>query len=422
MSDRSGVLRSVEKGDLCSGCGLCAAVTEPGSVAMRLEPDGYLRPEVLRTLSPREDALVAAVCPGLRLRQENAEGEDHPIWGPILKTRIGHATDPDLRFHASSGGVLSATLVYLLESKTVDYVVQTAVSPESPVHNAIAESLDRNSVYDAAGSRYSPSAPLSDVCRQLQQPGRFAFVGKPCDVAALRALGRHDPRVAEKIPFVISFFCAGVPSLKGTDEILARLGVRDDEVAGFRYRGDGWPGATTVTTRDGRTAQMSYAEAWGGILSRHLQFRCKICPDGSGGFADMVCADAWYGDDKGYPAFAESEGRSLVITRTRKGEDLILRAQDAGYIALSDVDAGEIARMQPFQARRKMLIVSRLAALALFARPRPRYQGLSLMRAARMAGAWDTAKSFLGMFKRLLLQMAGKPRANRRRLGGANSA
>jgi coenzyme F420 hydrogenase subunit beta len=388
---------------------------------MRLRADGYLRPQVLKDLSPQEDELVASTCPGLGLRQENSEGENHVIWGPVLKARVGHATDPDLRFHASSGGVLSATLVYLLQSKAVDYVVQTAVSPESAVQNATVESLDRSSVYDAAGSRYSPSAPLSNVCRQLQKPGRFAFVGKPCDVAALRALGRHDPRVAEKIPFVISFFCAGVPSLKGTNEILARLGVNDDEVAEFRYRGDGWPGATRVTTRDGRTMQMSYAEAWGGILSRHLQFRCKICPDGSGGFADMVCADAWYGDDKGYPAFAESEGRSLVITRTRKGEDLVLQAQDAGYITLSDVDIGEVARMQPFQARRKMLIVSRLAALALLARPRPHYQGLSLIRAARMAGLRDTSKSFLGMLKRLLLQMSGTLRANRRRRDDAKA-
>jgi coenzyme F420 hydrogenase subunit beta len=411
---RSSTLRYVEKGDLCSGCGLCAAIAEPGAVEVRLQANGYLRPQVLKDLSPEDDALIAATCPAVRLRQENGEGEDHAIWGPVLKTRVGYATDPALRFHASSGGVLSAALVYLLDSNTIDYVVQTAASPGSPLGNALVESLDRSGVYDAAGSRYGPSAPLSQVRRQLQKPGRFAFVGKPCDVAALRALSRHDPRVAEKIPFIISFFCAGVPSLKGTKEILSRLGVREDEVAEFRYRGDGWPGPTRVTTTDGRILQMSYADAWGGILSRHLQFRCKICPDGSGGFADMVCADAWYGDDKGYPAFAESEGRSLVITRTQKGEDLVRQAQDADYIALSDVDIDEVAKMQPFQARRKMLIVSRLAALALLARPRPRYEGLSLIRAARMAGVLETSKSFLGTLKRLILQIGGRARPGRR--------
>ncbi len=408
MSNLSPTLRVVETGDLCSGCGLCAAVAGPGAIAMRLGEAGYLRPEALRPLSPQEDGLVAAVCPGLRLRQENREGQDHPIWGPVIETRVGHATDPDLRFHASSGGVLSAILVHLLESKAVDYVVQTAAAPNAPLANAIAESRDRAGVYDAAGSRYGPSAPLAEVRRQLEKPGRFAFVGKPCDVAALRALGRYDPRVATRIPYIISFFCAGVPSLNGTREILAKLGVDEAEVAGFRYRGDGWPGLTTVTTTDGRTARMSYADAWGGILSRHLQFRCKICPDGSGGFADLVCADAWYGDEEGYPAFSEAEGRSLVITRTQKGEDLVRRARDAGAIALADLDIAEVAKMQPFQARRKMLIVSRLAALAMLARPLPRYRGLRLMRAARMAAPAATARSFLGTAKRLLAPMIGR--------------
>jgi coenzyme F420 hydrogenase subunit beta len=44
--------------------------------------------------------------------------------------------------------------------------------------------------------------------------------------------------------------------------------------------------------------------AWGEELSNHLQFRCKICPGGTGEFADVVCAGAWYGKD-GYPDFTE---------------------------------------------------------------------------------------------------------------------
>lgn len=116
---------------------------------------------------------------------------------------------------------------------------------------------------------------------------------------------------------------------------------------------------------------------------------------------------------QGISRVRQSEGRSLVITRTRNGEDLVRRAQTAGYIALSDVDIDEVAKMQPFQARRKMLIVSRLAALALLARPRPRYEGLNLMRAARMAGILETSKSFLGTLKRLL--MSKSARAGRRR-------
>lgn len=50
---------------------------------------------------------------------------------------------------------------------------------------------------------------------------------------------------------------------------------------------------------------MSYNESWGNILGKYLQKRCKICPDGIGEFADIVCADAWHGDKSGYPNFEE---------------------------------------------------------------------------------------------------------------------
>ena len=55
---------------------------------------------------------------------------------------------------------------------------------------------------------------------------------------------------------------------------------------------------------------MSYADSWGAHLSKHVQFRCKICPDAVGGVADIACADAWYGGDSGYPQFDEAAGRS----------------------------------------------------------------------------------------------------------------
>ena len=63
---------------------------------------------------------------------------------------------------------------------------------------------------------------------------------------------------------------------------MAKLGVAPEDLAAFRYRGDGWPGYATATRRDGSAERMSYNDSWGDILTRHVQFRCKICPDGVG--------------------------------------------------------------------------------------------------------------------------------------------
>ena len=404
MRRQSATLSQV--GRLCTGCGICCAAA-PGGVKMSLSEKGYLRPRAMRALAYEEEREIANICPGVSLSRAPLNGHDHPIWGPIIGVRAGQATDRTLRHKASSGGVLSAVLLYLLDTGLVDRVVQTAANPVAPIENATIESTTAEDVFRAAGSRYAPSAPLSDILDQLERPGRFAFVGKPCDVAALRAYARERAEVRAKVPYLITFFCAGIPSVDGTRAILDRLGVEEHEIASFRYRGEGWPGYTTAKTKDGRTLRMTYAESWGSILSRHLQFRCKICPDGSGAFADLVCADAWYGDEQGYPKFEEAEGRSLVITRTPEGEGVIQDAVRAGYLDVADIEVGEVAKMQPYQARRKQLVLSRLAAVAMFGQRTPRFRGLSLWRCALMAGVWHNARSFLGTAFRVITKRLG---------------
>jgi coenzyme F420 hydrogenase subunit beta len=395
-----GLCRTIVDRDLCVGCGLCAAVSD-GAIEMHLSPAGFLRPHVVGVVEAPMDDLISEVCPGIKLAQTSSEGVDHPLWGPLISVRTGESTDPDLRHHASSGGALSAILVFLLEHKIVDHVVQIAASESVPIENATVESRCKEQIYRAAGSRYAPSSPLEELDRELSRPGRFALVGKPCDVAAVRALSKHDPRIAEKIPVLLSFFCAGIPSLQGTRKILERLDVAEDEVEAFRFRGDGWPGSCKATLKDGREVSMSYADSWGEILSNHLQFRCKICPDGSGGFADIVCGDAWHCDSEGYPLFEEQDGRSLIVSRTRVGEDVLQRAVAGGYLTADRLDPSLIESMQPAQARRKRLVLSRVIAMAILGRNPPRFRGLQVARAALTAGLWANLRSFLGMARRL---------------------
>jgi coenzyme F420 hydrogenase subunit beta len=356
-------------------------------------------------LSAEEDRVIAKSCPGLSARQHTPDGaRRNPLWGPYISVRRGYASDPVLRRAASSGGVLSALLIHLLNRGQVDYVVQTGASPTVPYGNVTVRSFGADDVHAAAGSRYAPSAPLAGLDDLLAQESRFAFVGKPCDIAALRALARFDPRVERRIPYAISFFCAGAPSLSGAREVIDRLGVdQHSDVVSFRYRGDGWPGYATAVLGSGERRRMSYAASWGGILTNHVQFRCKICPDGVGGLADVVCADAWHCDARGYPLFEEQDGWSLIISRTERGEALVRDALASGAINAEVVDVNGLAAMQPGQAKRKALVLSRLAAMAVVFKPVPRFVGFQLFEAARGRGPLANLRSFLGTLRRLLM-------------------
>lgn len=403
-------VETIKANGLCAGCGLCAGLAGAridAPIVMRDSPEGYRRPEVTGVIDRPLAELIDEVCPGANIVHDPAEHEAgyHPVWGPVVAARLGWSKNPDLRRNASSGGALSAVLDHLLVSGTADYVVQTAVASHSPVRNALTVSTTPEAVFRAAGSRYAPSSPLENIDAHLAGEGRFVFVGKPCDVAGLRQLARHDPRVNEKVACMIAFMCAGVPSYRGTSALLAAMGVADeDQVTAFRFRGDGWPGFATARMADGTRFTMDYETSWGSILNRHLQFRCKICPDGIGEFADIVCADGWHVDEHGRPSFDEQEGRSVVLTRTARGEALVTAAQVAGGLECEPFALDRLHFIQPFQARRKGMVVSRLAAMFISGRRLPRYRGLQLARNARSLGLRKSARNMLGTLRRLWRQ------------------
>ncbi|MFN3938081.1 MAG: Coenzyme F420 hydrogenase/dehydrogenase, beta subunit C-terminal domain [Gemmobacter sp.] len=410
---RSHSLARVGRGDLCSGCGGCAALV-PDRIVMRLDTSGFLRPGLRGAVTPAEDEAIARICPGLGQQVAAGARRDDPLWGPFVALHTGHATDAALRHAGASGGGLSAVAAWLLDSGRVDAVIQTAADPGNPLGNRTVVSRNRAEVLAAAGSRYAPAAPLEGLRTHLIPGARHAFVGKPCDVAALRALMAEDPGLGAAIPVVLSFFCAGTPSLRGARAVVERMGADPEAVRAFRYRGMGWPGRARACLADGSTREMSYHDSWGMILSRYVQHRCRICADGTGVAADLAFADAWEADAEGYPLFEEAEGRSLIVARNEQGMALLDAAVAAGVLAIERFDPAALAAIQPGQRKRRQAVLARLAALRLSGRPVPRYRGLGLWSAARRGGALNALREFLGMLRRIWRKGAGRGSARPR--------
>lgn len=394
----------VAKRGLCCGCGGCVSLFPQNPTEMVYSREGYLRPTAEKPLSRAERRRLNAMCPGANLVRGPAETNvaDDPVWGPMIDLCTGHSTDDAIRRHASSGGALSAVLLYLVGTGEVDFVLHTRVSDEHPLKNVTVCSRTREEILAGAGSRYAPSSPLAGIESHLDGEEMFAFVGKPCDVAGLRQLARTDPRINERIPYALAFMCGGVPSERGTEAVITELGLGGKEIEAFRYRGDGWPGETVAVTKDGVRASMDYDSSWGTILNRHLQWRCKICPDGIGEFADITFADGWFLSDQGRPDFSEREGRSIILTRTRAGAALFKRVVEAGDMVSEPQERGYLDAAQPFQKRRKSQIIMRLMAMLATGRMPPRYRGLHLWAAMRRASLPELAKGFAATLVRLL--------------------
>lgn len=397
----SATVQRVIRGELCSGCGICASLSN-GAIAMQSVAPGYNNPVVVGNVTPDVEQAIAETCPGAVVEPwTGISAQVHPYWGPTRSVMTGEASDDKVRFEGSSGGVISALLIHALRLGIVDRVLHISADPGEPTRNVVAISRSAAEVISCAGSRYTASSPLTEIGSALAEGGRMAFVGKPCDVSALRRLARIDSRVNEHVPLILSFFCGGIPSHNGVGRILKALNVEPAEVTAFRYRGRGWPGNCAAETRTG-FAEMSYARSWGEFLSKEVQFRCKICPDAVGGVADIACADAWYGDDGGYPIFDEAEGRSLIVARTEVGERLLHAVIAAGDVTAQPLELNEIDRMQPAQARRKRLVLARIASLPFANQPWPKIGGLSVAAAAMRVPVGEAFRNLVGTLRRTL--------------------
>ncbi|MEG4313606.1 Coenzyme F420 hydrogenase/dehydrogenase, beta subunit C-terminal domain [Pseudomonas sp. FIP_A4] len=401
------LLNRVLKNDLCSGCGMCSSVASDDAVQIRLNADGYHRPVLNKAYagksiaSEEASSAFAKSCPALNLDiRPYKTANYHPVWGEILETLKGHALDNEVRQAGSSGGVISALAQYCLEQKLVDGVIQIQASQTDPLENVATISRSRQNIIASSGSRYAPASPAQALKWVAMSTEKYLFIGKPCDVAAVRQMQAHDPRLKQNIPYVVSFMCAGTPSLHGTEQVLDQLGVEREDVTSFRYRGDGWPGLTKATLKNGDARTMTYNDSWGKVLNRHLQTRCKICPDGIGEFADIVCADGWEGDEKGYPSFEERDGNSLILIRTDKGRELFRNAETDGVVQAEAFDTAGIFAIQPFQYYRRTTILPRLWAMKLLMLKTPSYKGFELGKGIREIGLYQSFKAFTGLLVR----------------------
>ncbi len=385
----------------CLGCGLCVSVIGKNRLRIVENKQGFLVPLIDNKQGITYDRRF---CPGITLRQSILKKGERKIYGPFKELRAGFSSDVAIRTRASSGGVITSLLCYLLDKSIIDGVLHAGKDLSNPVRTAAYFSRTKEEVISRCGSRYAPSSLLTDLVGILENGYKIAVVGKPCDIAAVKSFLNENNKYQKQVVLTISFMCMGMPSYNGTYKLIRKLGCEVDEVGDFWYRGNGWPGKATAIDKQGNMHTCSYEESWGNILCNLVNFRCKICPDGYGEFADLSCGDAWYLKN-GAPSFEETEGRSLLFVRTDQGESVYRKAAVNGYIKTEDFNIDELKFSQASQYHRKLVVGARYMALKVMGDSLLDMSGFDYFDNLRKAGLMLAVKNFTGMCKRRAVQI-----------------
>ncbi|WP_282091900.1 Coenzyme F420 hydrogenase/dehydrogenase, beta subunit C-terminal domain [Epibacterium ulvae] len=350
-------VKDVVNAGLCIGCGLCEALA-PRRWKMAYTDAGRLRPALV---GPGSDAEILKACPGAVAvpNRETAKNLD-PIWGHYHRMEEAWAGDPESRYRAATGGVLTALASHLLHTDKAKFILHCAADPDAPMRTKWCISETPSQLVSRAGSRYGPSDTLAGLEVALARNEPFAIIAKPCDAGAVRARANIDQRLNENLVALLALVCGGASDLGKSTAVLDEYELAEDELTLFRYRGYGNPGPTRIETRDGRSFEKNYPEMWADESGWRIQSRCKVCPDALGEAADIAAADIW---PCAVPE-GEDDGFNGVVTRTSAGEALYQSACRAGDLLTgAAITPREFDAYQPHQVNKKHALAARLRGM-----------------------------------------------------------
>jgi len=355
-------LSDIVDNGLCIGCGLCQSITGKNSIEILMSSKGRLEPKEVKKIPSETFNKILNVCPGvivegLPKEQVDTKAKHNLIWGYYLSICYAWSTDDKIRFESSTGGLLNGLSLYLLESKKVKFILHTVTDTKKPMRSVSKLSYNKKELLNSNScSRYGPASPLDKLHEALSLNQPFAFVGKPCDISAIRQLSKLDERVNKLCKYLLTLVCGGSTEFTKSQDFIESFKVKEEELSIFRYRGFGNPGKMYIKTKDGREHDREYNSFWGEESTWRVHFRCKICPDAIGESSDIAALDTWRG---GSPK-GEDEGFNAAIVRTKKGLELLNEAIEAGYIKMGEqLEIKDIDDFQPHQVNKKKAVYAR---------------------------------------------------------------
>ncbi len=290
----------------------------------------------------RLPAEALEACPGRAIQYQElcrtVFGKVPENWliGCFRHLYVGYATDKDIRRQAASAGVLTQTLVYLLQEGRIDGAVVVRQGSPKPwlAEPVIARTVEE--IRAASQSVYAP-IPVNTVLDKMSAfPGKLAYVGLPDQVASLRRLQQLNHPGACKVSVVLGPY---VGTNLYADAIVSYLrvnGIADlNQVTRLRYREGEWPGYLQVETKDGRIlrAEKFY---YNYLIPFYITRSTLLSVDFTNELTDFSVGDAWNPNLE-----VQRGGFSVVVVRTAIGERLLKEMVDKGRLALAEISVEE---------------------------------------------------------------------------------
>lgn len=369
-------IQEISRQHLCVGCGTCTVICPTNAIKICLNDRGF-HEAVVDNSRCTACKLCLEVCPSHVIDFDemndfvfNKRASDNLI-GNYIRFYVGHAKDSPIYQSGQSGGLITALLAFALEKDFIGGAVVTKMVEPDPLHPKVIIAKNKEELLFATRSKYC-SAPVNMKIKEiLKRSDKFAVVGVPCQIYALRKLEKLMPQLKDKIILDMGLFCSHVLSLNVIGFLSCKAGFQKEDIIKFDYRAKewrGWPGDVLFKLKNGTTKFLPREYR---MLTKNFfsPWRCKMCYDHLNEFADISFGDAWLPE-----VVKHRKGETIVITRTERGENLIQKAKEEGVIEVKEVSRNALMQAQKRSTiRKKNWLEAHLCVAKLFGQAIPNY-------------------------------------------------
>ncbi len=333
------------RSDLCNRCGSCVGLSE-GKIVFA-DREGEYRPEVLQEPDEALSARLLNACAGKNFDFKayyahffKETPSFHTYIGPYNGIFIAHSVNEKIRQAGASGGMISAILIYLLNSGRIEGAVVTGMSKEKPwlAESFIATTPEQ--ILEAAQSKYIITS-VNEILPEIASfKGRLAYVGLPGQIQSIRKLQKADDPSVIAIKYIFGPFYGNTLHFSSVRSFLRSYKIKDyRNISKLYFRYGEWPGNMRVEMTDGRTVELPKFHA-NYLIPFHILKNSLLCTDMSNEFADISGGDAWA------PVYEErGKGFSMVISRNDTGKSILQQMEREGLICLKPISEDEAITM-----------------------------------------------------------------------------
>jgi coenzyme F420 hydrogenase subunit beta len=263
--------------------------------------------------------------------------------GSYLKVWLGYSLDEEIRKEAASGGIVSATLIHLLETGQVQgALVCHSAMDGGQLGYRIFIAKSREEILSAQTSKYY-DIPLIQGLKLIEEfPGKVAIVGLPSQINSISRRMAHNPVLAEKIFFRIAIFCGHNSKEELLKAVWKKKGIEESQVAQFFFRKGLWRGKMQVEMKDGTVHRFPFQD-FSHYQNLHILSldRCLNCFDHMGYYADFSTGDVWMQKVKSWGVKP-----SIFLARNERALKVVEEMAAAGKLKADETDRETLYRSQ----------------------------------------------------------------------------